>query len=42
MRAREDLAVAFQHEIDHLDGILFIDKILPGTLEYVEPNDIKE
>ena len=33
---------AICHEIDHLDGILFIDKILPGTLEYVEPNDIKE
>ncbi len=27
MRTREDLAVAFQHEIDHLDGILFVDKI---------------
>lgn len=27
MRAREDLAVAFQHEMDHLDGILFVDKI---------------
>lgn len=27
IRAREDLAVAFQHEIDHLDGILFFDKI---------------
>ena len=27
MRAREDLAVAFQHEIDHLNGILFTDKI---------------
>lgn len=26
-RVREDLAVAFQHEMDHLDGILFIDKI---------------
>lgn len=29
MRAREDLAIAFQHEIDHLDGILFTDKIDP-------------
>ena len=29
IRAREDLAVAFQHEIDHLNGILFIDKIDP-------------
>lgn len=27
VRAREDLAIAFQHEIDHLNGILFIDKI---------------
>lgn len=27
IRAREDLAIAFQHEIDHLNGILFIDHI---------------
>ena len=27
IRVREELAVAFQHEIDHLDGILFTDKI---------------
>lgn len=27
MRLREDLAVCIQHEIDHLNGILFIDKI---------------
>ncbi len=27
IRVREELAVAFQHEIDHLNGILFIDKI---------------
>ena len=26
-RGREELAVAFQHEIDHLNGILFTDKI---------------
>ncbi len=26
-RVREDLSVAFQHEIDHLNGILFVDKI---------------
>ena len=26
-RVREEIAVAFQHEIDHLNGILFIDKI---------------
>lgn len=28
-RLREDLSVAFQHEMDHLDGILFVDKIDP-------------
>ena len=25
IRAREELAIAFQHEMDHLNGILFID-----------------
>jgi len=29
IRAREELAIAFQHEIDHLNGILFVDKIDP-------------
>ena len=29
IRVREDISVAFQHEIDHLNGILFIDKIDP-------------
>ena len=28
-RVREDLAIAFQHEMDHLNGILFFDKIDP-------------
>ncbi len=27
IRAREELSIAFQHEIDHLNGILFVDKI---------------
>ena len=27
VRAREELSIAFQHEIDHLDGILFYDRI---------------
>lgn len=26
-RAREELAIAFQHELDHLEGILFTDRI---------------
>ena len=27
IRAREDLSIAFQHEIDHLNGIMFTDHI---------------
>ena len=27
IRAREELSIAFQHEIDHLNGILFYDRI---------------
>lgn len=27
IRAREDLSVAFQHEVDHLNGTLFFDRI---------------
>ena len=27
VRGREELAIAFQHEMDHLNGILFVDKI---------------
>ena len=26
-RVREEISVAFQHEIDHLDGIMFTDRI---------------
>ena len=29
IRAREELSIVFQHEIDHLNGILFVDKIDP-------------
>lgn len=29
IRVREEIAIAFQHEMDHLDGILFTDKIDP-------------
>ncbi len=37
VKAKEVLAQAISHELDHLDGELFIDKIIPGTLEYIEP-----
>ena len=29
VRAREEVAICFQHELDHLNGILFIDHIDP-------------
>ena len=29
LRVREELAIAFQHEIDHLNGIMFTDHINP-------------
>ncbi len=31
------LAQALCHEIDHLNGVTFVDIMEPGTLEYVEP-----
>ena len=37
VKAKELLAQAISHEIDHLNGEVFIDKIIPGTFEYIEP-----
>ncbi len=39
IKAKELLAQAISHEVDHLNGELFIDKIIPGTLEHVEPEE---
>lgn len=36
IRAREELAVAFQHEIDHLNGILFYERIDKNKPFYLE------
>ena len=36
VRAREDLSIAFQHEIDHLEGILFYDHINKKKPFYLE------
>ena len=33
------LAQALVHEIEHLDGILFVDNMIPGTLQYVDPEE---
>lgn len=41
IKAKELLAQALCHEIDHLDGIVFVDKMIEGTLEHVEPQENK-
>lgn len=41
VKAKELLAQAICHEVDHLNGEVFIDKIIPGTLEYIESTDEK-
>ena len=37
IKAKELLAQAIAHELDHLEGNLFVDIVIPGTLEYIEP-----
>ena len=39
IKAKDLLAQALSHEIDHLNGITFVEKMIPGTLEYVEPQE---
>ena len=41
IHGKDLLAQALAHEIDHLNGIVFIDKMIPGTLEYIEPEETK-
>ena len=36
------LAQALSHEIDHLEGRLFVDIMEPGTLEFVDPSEKEE
>lgn len=38
IKAKGLLAQAICHEVDHLEGVLFVDNMIPGTLEYVEPS----
>lgn len=39
IKAKGLLAQAICHELEHLEGILFIDNMVPGTLEYVKPEE---
>ena len=36
IKAKDGLAQAICHEVDHLNGEVFVDKIVPGTMEYAE------
>ena len=38
IKAVDLLAQALCHEIDHLNGITFVDVMEEGTLQYVDPN----
>lgn len=42
IKAKDLLAQALCHEIDHLNGVLFTDKVEPGTLEIVKPKEEKK
>ena len=39
VKAKGLLAQAICHEVDHLEGVLFVDNMIPGTLEYVKPEE---
>ena len=39
IKAKDLLAQAICHEIDHLNGEVFVDKIIPGTLELIQPEN---
>ena len=41
IRVREDISIAYQHELDHLNGILFVDKIDPKD-PYKNKNKMRE
>ena len=36
INSKDLLAQAICHEVDHLNGEVFVDKIVPGTMEYAE------
>ena len=39
IKAEDLLAQAICHEVDHLNGEVFVDKIIPGTLEIITPEN---
>lgn len=41
IKGKDLLAQAISHEMDHLNGEVFVDKVIAGTLQYVEPENNK-
>ncbi|MBR3002475.1 MAG: peptide deformylase [Clostridia bacterium] len=39
IKAKELFAQAICHEVDHLNGELFVEKMIPGSMEYVTPEE---
>ena len=39
IKGKDLLAQALAHEIDHLNGQVFVNIMLPGTLEYITPKE---
>ena len=39
VKAKDLFAQAICHEVDHLNGELFVEKMIPGTLEYINPEE---
>lgn len=39
VKAKDLFAQAICHEVDHLNGELFVEKMIPGTLEYIAPEE---
>ena len=42
LTGKDLLAQALCHEIDHLNGVTFKSKVEPGTLEVINPDDVKK
>ena len=42
LKAKDLLAQALCHEIDHLDGHVFVEIVKPGTLETMKPKKEEE
>ena len=42
LKAKDLLAQALCHEIDHLNGVVFVNKVEPGSLETITPEEKTE